>query len=235
MTAVATPTTGTGLAEAVRAKLQAASGAAEAGGGRQGTSQAEGDEAGSTQGAGPGHLLEEEVRLGAAFSQPSGKNGEVRYWSRDERQHLRDKAIESAATPQAMSAFKTKLGKEVKGVDGGLPRRTGQGTDQRRTALRIPRQDEERRPALRGHATPPPRSAQDGGEQARHRVSANCWRRRACQWKTCFEALRNGLGHEKPQPAKAASPTRRPSRARKDAEIQSPVCASRRTPPRSRT
>src|SRR5262245_23717126 len=38
-------------------------------------------------------VLEEEVRLARAYSYPSGKNGELRHWSRDEKQLLRDKAL----------------------------------------------------------------------------------------------------------------------------------------------
>jgi hypothetical protein len=64
--------------------------------------------------------LEEEVRQGRAFAASSGKNGETRYWHRDERHLLREKAVELAATPQAMSGLKTKLGKVVKGADGAF-------------------------------------------------------------------------------------------------------------------
>ena len=117
MIALANPTTGTGLAEAVQAKLQAAAGPlkfAEVVKGlppQKGVKQAQLKE--QVQ-----HLLEEEVRLGAAFSQPSGKKGEARYWARDERQYLRDKAIESATTPQAMPALKKTLTTTLKGVEG---------------------------------------------------------------------------------------------------------------------
>jgi hypothetical protein len=66
------------------------------------------------------HFLEEEVRLGRAFCYPSGKNTEVRYWSHDEKQILRGKAVELASTPETMSSLKTKLGKAVKGTDGAF-------------------------------------------------------------------------------------------------------------------
>lgn len=61
--------------------------------------------------------LAEDVRLGRVFSHPSGKEAEARYWARDEKQVLRDKALQLAATPQSLSALKIALGKEVKGTD----------------------------------------------------------------------------------------------------------------------
>jgi len=61
--------------------------------------------------------LAEDVRLGRAFSHPSGKGGEARYWGRDERQTLREKALALATTPQSLSALKIALGKEIKGTD----------------------------------------------------------------------------------------------------------------------
>lgn len=64
--------------------------------------------------------LEEEVRHGRAYATASGKNGETRYWNRDERHLLREKAVELAATPQTLSGLKTKLGKVVKGTDGAF-------------------------------------------------------------------------------------------------------------------
>jgi hypothetical protein len=65
-------------------------------------------------------LLEEELRLGRAFCYPSAKNAALRYWARDEKQALRDKAVELTVTPRPMSALKTALGKEVKGADGAF-------------------------------------------------------------------------------------------------------------------
>jgi len=62
-------------------------------------------------------ILDEQVRLGLVFRCPSGKNGNLRYWSRDEKHLLREKALELASTPQTMAAMKTKLKKEVKGVE----------------------------------------------------------------------------------------------------------------------
>lgn len=62
-------------------------------------------------------ILDEQVRLGLLFRCPSGKNGNARYWSRDEKHHLREKALELASRPQTMAAMKTKLKKEVKGVE----------------------------------------------------------------------------------------------------------------------
>src|SRR5262245_60881504 len=58
-------------------------------------------------------LLDEDVRLGRAFCFPSGKGGAVRYWARDERQMLRDRAVEAASEPQPLSALKARLGKDV--------------------------------------------------------------------------------------------------------------------------
>jgi hypothetical protein len=65
-------------------------------------------------------ILDEQVRLGLAFRCPSGKNGESRYWSRDERHLLREKALEFASTPQTMAAIKAKLKREAKGVDAAF-------------------------------------------------------------------------------------------------------------------
>lgn len=65
-------------------------------------------------------LLEEEVRLGRAFAYPSGKNGERRFWARDEKHLVREKALELAATPLALSALKTKVAKAVAGADGAF-------------------------------------------------------------------------------------------------------------------
>jgi hypothetical protein len=62
-------------------------------------------------------VLDEQIRLGQVFISPSGKNGEMRYWSRDERHLLREKALEFASTPQTLAAMKTKLKSEVKGVE----------------------------------------------------------------------------------------------------------------------
>jgi len=62
-------------------------------------------------------ILDEQVRLGQAFRCPSGKNGDPRYWSRDEKHLLRERAIEIASTPLSPAAMKTKLKSEVKGVE----------------------------------------------------------------------------------------------------------------------
>jgi len=64
-----------------------------------------------------GPILDEQLRLGQVFRCPSGKNGEMRYWSRDEKHLLREKALELAATPQTRAAFSKQLKSEVKGVD----------------------------------------------------------------------------------------------------------------------
>ena len=117
MTSLASPTLDSGITESVRAKLQAAPGPLKFAEVLKGLPKQKGVKApqAKTQ---VQELLDEEVRLGRVFSQPSAKNGEARYWWRDERQYLRDKAIELTTTPLPMSTFKTKLGKEVKGVDG---------------------------------------------------------------------------------------------------------------------
>lgn len=65
-------------------------------------------------------LLEEEVRLGRAFAYESGKKGETRYWSKDEKHELREEALKLAAKPCDLAAFKKNLGAAVKGVDGGF-------------------------------------------------------------------------------------------------------------------
>ncbi len=61
--------------------------------------------------------LDDETRSGRAFSAPSGKGGAVRYWGRDERQVLREKALELAATPAEQAKLVKAAAKEVKGAD----------------------------------------------------------------------------------------------------------------------
>lgn len=65
-------------------------------------------------------ILDEQVRLGQAFRCPSGKNGETRYWSRDEKHLLREKALELASTPLSLAALKKSLKSEVKGVEASF-------------------------------------------------------------------------------------------------------------------
>jgi hypothetical protein len=62
--------------------------------------------------------LEEAVQQNRLFATGSGKKQETRYWSRDETQVLKDRAVALASVPQSMSSFRTALGKEIKGVDG---------------------------------------------------------------------------------------------------------------------
>src|SRR5262245_37864448 len=61
-------------------------------------------------------LLEEDVRLGRLHSCPSGKDEAPRYWSRDEKQVLQEKALVLADQPKTLPALKTALAKEIKGV-----------------------------------------------------------------------------------------------------------------------
>jgi len=62
--------------------------------------------------------LDEEVRLGRAFAYPSAKNEELRYWHRDEKHLLQEKALELATVPLALSALRTKVAKEIKEIKG---------------------------------------------------------------------------------------------------------------------
>jgi len=48
------------------------------------------------------------------FRQPSGKKGEVRYWTRDERHHVREKVLELAAKPMKLEALAKAAAKELK-------------------------------------------------------------------------------------------------------------------------
>src|SRR5262245_53890164 len=61
-------------------------------------------------------LLEEQVRLGQAFSYPSGKGGIDRYWSKDEKHAVAARALELAATPLPLPRLKTALGKQAAGT-----------------------------------------------------------------------------------------------------------------------
>jgi hypothetical protein len=65
-------------------------------------------------------ILDEEVRLGRAFSYPSGKKEEVRYWAKDEKHLLREKTREFASTPQSIASLKKQLATAVKGADGAF-------------------------------------------------------------------------------------------------------------------
>ena len=66
------------------------------------------------------NYLDEEVRHGRAFSYPSGKKEEVRYWVKDEKHLLREKTLEFATNPQSIPALKKYLGLVVKGADGAF-------------------------------------------------------------------------------------------------------------------
>jgi len=65
-------------------------------------------------------ILDAEVHQARLFLHPSGKGGEARYWHHDEKRHLQEKALGLAATPLALNALRTKLAKEVKGVDAAF-------------------------------------------------------------------------------------------------------------------
>src|SRR5262245_38977191 len=62
-------------------------------------------------------VLEEEGRLGNVFCYPSGKNGEARYWSRDEKQELRHHAIALATVPLELGKLQKAVAKVAKGTD----------------------------------------------------------------------------------------------------------------------
>lgn len=64
--------------------------------------------------------LDDEFRLGRAYRYPSGTKGAERFWSRDEKQVLRDAAVAAAATPKKFSALKTATATAIKGTDGGF-------------------------------------------------------------------------------------------------------------------
>jgi hypothetical protein len=53
-------------------------------------------------------LLDEQARAGRVFSHPSGKNAEVRFWSKNEKQALRDEALNLAA-PGTLAELSKKL------------------------------------------------------------------------------------------------------------------------------
>jgi hypothetical protein len=116
MTPVDAPPLTAGLAEAVRAKLQQAPAPLKLAEVVKGLPKAKKAKVSEHQEV-VRKMLEEEVRLGRAFCHPSGKNGEPRYWCKDEENLLREKALEIAATPLSLSALVTAAGKEVKGAD----------------------------------------------------------------------------------------------------------------------
>jgi hypothetical protein len=61
--------------------------------------------------------LEEDVRQGLIFATPSAKNGAIRYWSKDERQALRDRVLELATTPLTLAALRRNAASAAKGCD----------------------------------------------------------------------------------------------------------------------
>lgn len=108
-----------GLAESIRTKLQGAPGPLKLSEVAKGLPKPKKLKAADFQNELRG-VLQEQVQLGLAFSYPSGKNGEDRYWSRDEKNLLRTKAVEGAATPQTLAGLVKLLGKEVRGADKGF-------------------------------------------------------------------------------------------------------------------
>jgi hypothetical protein len=226
MTALATPTTGTGLAEAVRAKLQAATGPLKLAEVVTGLPKPKGMKPAQLKDQ-VRELLEEEVRLGEAFARPSGKKGEVRYWSRDERQHLRDRAIESAATPQPMSAFKKTLGQEVKGVDGDYLVTLVKELINDELLYEYPAKTKAGGPLFGATRLRP----LDLHKKAVGKLVAECNKlltNAGVTVEDLLRALRDGLGNEKPQPATATAQVGEAT-ARRDEPIQPP------SPPREET
>ncbi|MGL4554701.1 MAG: hypothetical protein ACRC33_26340 [Gemmataceae bacterium] len=75
--------------------------------------------------------LDAEVGTARLFTAPSGKAGAARYWGRDERHLLREKAVESAATPQPLAGLVKAVGKDATAdpafVDGLLRDLIGDG------------------------------------------------------------------------------------------------------------
>ena len=67
-----------------------------------------------------GKLLDDEYHVGRAFRYPSGAKGVERYWARDEKQLLRDAALEAAAEPQPLPALLKALKGVVNGTDNGF-------------------------------------------------------------------------------------------------------------------
>src|SRR4051794_6703389 len=101
MTPLASPAAKPEVAEAVRAKLQQAPAPLKLADVAKGLPKPRGKKAADLQDE-VRKVLDEEVRLGRAFCHPSGKDGAPRYWARDEKQVLRDKAVELAAAPQPL-------------------------------------------------------------------------------------------------------------------------------------
>ena len=64
--------------------------------------------------------LEEELRAGRAFSCPSGKKEEVRYWGKDERHRVRERAVVLAEEPLALPALAKAVAKEVGGTEASF-------------------------------------------------------------------------------------------------------------------
>jgi hypothetical protein len=119
MTSLESPTVASGISDAIRAKLHQAPAPLKLADVVKGLPRPKGMKAAEFQDD-VRKSLEEDVRLGRVFCYPSGKNATPRYWSRDEKQVLRDKAVEMASVPRPLSALKTALGKEVKGTDGAF-------------------------------------------------------------------------------------------------------------------
>src|SRR5262245_44822988 len=115
MTPVETAPAAPALAEAVRAKLREATAHLRLKEVAKGLPNPEKLKPDAAQ-AEVRKVVGEEVSQGRAFSYPSGKKEEHRFWARDEKNFIREKAVGLAATPQPLAALKKAVGKEVKGT-----------------------------------------------------------------------------------------------------------------------
>jgi hypothetical protein len=113
MTSAEAPPAATALAEAVRAKLQLAPAPLKLADVPKGLTRPRKTKPAEFQEQ-VRHALEEDGRLGKVFCYPSGKNGEDRYWARDEKHLLREVAVELAASPADLNKLLKGVVKVVK-------------------------------------------------------------------------------------------------------------------------
>lgn len=140
-------------------------------------------------------ILEAEVQQARLFRHESGKGGEARYWHRDEKRHLQEKALALATTPLALNALRTKLAREVKGVDAAFVEavvRELVGDDQ---LFEHPAKTKAGGP-LFGATPPPPILETDRHKKAVAKLAADCEKLLKASGATAdalFQALRQRL------------------------------------------
>jgi hypothetical protein len=172
MTPTASPHVFPGLAEAVRAKLTSATSPLKLAEVIKGLPKQKKATKEEVEIAVRG-VLDEEVRHGRLFVYPSGKDNEPRYWRSDEKHFLQEKALELAATPLAISTLRTKLNKELKGLDGAFVEKVVRELVSEDRLFEHPAKTKKGGP-LFGASPPPPALEQDKHKKVLTKLVAEC-------------------------------------------------------------